>query len=208
MLKVRNDVFLHLAGESEHETLHPCGVVEVTSNGFTAEIEEDDLVPETGQEILIYYNLRRQFVNQSARIDTVRETEPDENGHSKVLVGIETTGEPVSAEARQCYRVSTVLAELAVSFGGCDDCPVTDVSPTGFGVISPKKFRVGRIITATFQYENLQHTGPVCIQSMRPQRGGRFRYGVHCVSREFQAVVQRISMALQRQQLRRLSGLD
>ena len=207
MLTVGNDVFLQLTGDSEDRTLHPSSVVEVTGNVFTAELEEDDLAPEAGQEILIYYNLRREFVNQSARIDTVLETEPDENGQSKVLVGIERTGEPVSAEARQSYRVSTVLAELAVSFGGCDDCPVMDVSPTGFGVISPEKYRVGRIVMVTFQYENLQHTGHVCIQSMRPQRGGRFRYGVHCVSREFQAVTQKISMALQRQQLRRLAGL-
>ena len=174
MLTVGNDVFLQLTSESEHRTLHPSSVVEVTDHVFTAELEEHDLAPEAGQEILIYYNLRHEFVNQSARIDTVLETEPDENGQSKVLVAIERTGEPVSAEDRQCYRVSTVLAELAVSFGGCGDCPVMDVSPTGFSVISPKKYRVGRIVTATFQYENLQHTGHVCIQSMRPQRDGRF----------------------------------
>ena len=42
---------------------------------------------------------------------------------------------------------------------------------------------------------------------MRAHQGGRFRYGVHCVSREFQAIMQEISMALQRQQLRRLAGL-
>ena len=83
-----------------------------------------------------------------------------------------------------------------------------DVSLTGFSVISPKKYRVGRGVTATFRYEDLQHTGHVYIQSMRPRRDGRFRYGVHCVSREFQAVMQKISMALQRQQLRRISGLS
>ncbi len=207
MLTVGNDVFLQLTSESEHRTLHPSSVVEVTDHVFTAELEEDDLAPEAGQEILIYYNLRHEFVNQSARIDTVLETEPDENGQSKVLVAIERAGEPVSAEDRQCYRVSTVLAELAVSFGESDDCPVVDVSPTGFGVISPEDYRTGSVVTTSFQYEDLQHAGQVCIQSKRAFRGGRFRYGVHCVSKEFQAVMQQISMALQRQQLRRLSGL-
>ena len=83
MLTVGNDVFLQLAGESEHGTLHPGSVVDVTGNVFTTELEEDDLLPEAGQEILIYYNLRHEFVKQSARIDTVQEAEPDENGQRR-----------------------------------------------------------------------------------------------------------------------------
>jgi len=200
--------------------LHPSKVVEVTENALTVEIDEntypfdvegDCQTLEVDQEILIYYNLDGDFLKQTARIDEVLEPEHEENdenkdGRKKVFVKMVAMGEPVSAESRQCYRVSTVVAELTASFGQCDDCQIVDVSITGFAVISLEEFPVGKVVTATPRYKDLQPTGSVCIHSVRALRDGRFRYGLHCLEKSFQEEMQKFSMDVQRQQLRRLAG--
>ena len=173
MLTIGNDVFLQLADESRR-MLHPSKVVEVTEYAFTVELEENiscfDVEGDglkTDHEILVYYNRHCDFLMQAARIDEVVEpvdNQDHENGddQSKVLVRLEATGEPVSAESRQCYRVSTVLAKLSASFGECDDCQLVNVSPTGFAVISREEYPVGRIVMASPGYDDLRPTGPVC----------------------------------------------
>jgi hypothetical protein len=217
------DVFLQLAGKSRR-MLYPSKVVEVTENTFTVELEEnifsfdaegEGQALETDQEILIYFNRQRNFLKQAARIDELLKPVDDEfeneddqckDHQCKVLVRLEATGEPVSAESRQCYRVSTVVAELSASFGECDDCELVDVSSTGFAVISREEYPVGKVVTASPRYEDLRPTGPVCIQSVQALNDGRFRYGVHCVEKSFQEEVQQLGMELQRLQLRRLAG--
>ena len=52
----------------------------------------------------------------------------------------------------------------------------------------------------------LQETGRVQVHSVRMLRDGRFRYGVCSLDDELGAVLQQISMALQRAQLRRLAA--
>ena len=89
--------------------------MEVAGAVFTVELEEADLFPESGQEVLIYYNRKREFVKHSARIGTLSQTEADADGVTKVRVEFETFGLPVSAEGRQCYRVSTVVSGLRFS---------------------------------------------------------------------------------------------
>ncbi len=218
MLTIGQDVFLQLGDESR-QMLHPSKVVEVTENALTVEIEkntfsfdvEDDCrTLEADQEILIYYKLDGDFLKQAARIDEVLEPEHEENDENKddqkkKFAKMEAMGEPVSSESRQCHRVSTVMAELTASFGQCDDCQIVDVSITGFAVISLEEFPVGKVVTATPRYKDLQPTGTVCIHSVRALRDGRFRYGLHCVEQSFQEEMQKLSMDVQRQKLRRLA---
>ena len=112
----------------------------------------------------------------------------------------------MSAEDRQCFRVSCAVEGLTISFGGTDNCLLVDVSSTGFGVVSPDEYEVGSIVTATPKYEELEHTGNVRIQSVVASRNGGFRYGVCCIDKDLERVVQQISMEIQRSQLRRLAA--
>ena len=219
MLRIGQNVFLQLDGKSRR-TLHPSQVVEVTPNALTIEMDEsifsfdvegDCWTIEAAQEILIYYNLDGKFVKQTARIDEEFEAEHEENDDNKddqkkVFVKMEPMGEPVSSESRQFHRVSTVFEELSASFGQCDDCKIVDVSITGFALISPEEFPVGKVVTATARYKDLQPTGSVCIHSVRALRNGHFRYGLHCVEKSFQEQLQKLSMDVQRQILRRLTS--
>lgn len=52
-------------------------------------------------------------------------------GEKGTVATLKTICEPVSAESRQCYRVSTVMNDLAVTFGGESNSPLRDVSVPG-----------------------------------------------------------------------------
>lgn len=82
-------VHLQLSSELDKPHLHPSKVVEAGPNALTVEVGRDECAPEEGQEILIYCNLRRGFVKQSARVTAVREPAADEDDQSKLLVEME-----------------------------------------------------------------------------------------------------------------------
>ena len=95
--------YLQIADESEERILHPATVHEWNENVYTAGLQKDDLAPEAGQEVLIYYENEREFMKQGARVELVSKRD------STTAFCFELTGDPVSAERRQCYRVSTVM---------------------------------------------------------------------------------------------------
>ncbi|MHC4770016.1 MAG: hypothetical protein ACYTEI_15105 [Planctomycetota bacterium] len=184
MLASETKIFLHLPGESTKTILHPATVKEPGEHGHTAELEESDVALEAGLDIFVYYELERNFVKQAARIEAVMQTEPT------LVVGFEVTGEIVSAENREWYRVSTGLANLTMDFGNENGCPLLDVSSVGFAV---------------------EYHGKARIQSIRELSGGRYRYGVHSIQDkasggDLRKGQQLISASVEREQLRRLAG--
>ena len=222
MLTTGQNVFLQIV-DNPPRALCPSGAVEVTGTALTVRIKDscapdvDEILQavEIGQETLIYYTLEHEFLNQPVRVDEVLSPEPDaidacQDGGNAVLVSMKTLGAPVSAESRQCYRVSTVVAELTTSFDRYDDCELVDVSNTGFAVTSEEEFPVGAVITDTPRFEDLEPSGPVCIQSVRELKDGRFRYGLHCVELSFQKQMQKLRMPLQQSETaaNRLYELD
>ena len=215
MLNLEQDVFLQPASKSRR-LLHPGKVVRIRHQSLTVILEEnlassditgdDGLCLKRDQKIFIYFNRQRNFLKQAARIVDVSETATEsEQDESNNCVRLETEGEPVPAENRESYRVSTVHAELTATFGEIAECALVDISAKGFAVISPQKYTVGQLVTAAPHYEDFQSVGKVCIQSAQALKDGRFRYGVVCVEKNFQAKVQKLCMLLQRQQLRRLA---
>ncbi|MHC4826979.1 MAG: hypothetical protein ACYTEY_10510, partial [Planctomycetota bacterium] len=148
MLASESRIFFNLPSESKERVLHPATVREPGEAGYTAEIEEPDVALEAGQDIFIYYEIERKFVKQAARIDAVMQTNPT------LVVGFETTGEPVAAESREWFRVSTVVANLTVDFGSKTGCPLLDVSSVGFAVESAERFEVGQVVPATLRFQD------------------------------------------------------
>jgi hypothetical protein len=204
MLVSESKIFFSIPNESKKLILHPATVKETGTCGYTAELEESEVGLEAGQDVFVYYEFRRKFVKQAARVETVMQTDP-------TLVGFRVTGEAISAESREWFRVSTVMAKLSADFGPETGCPLLDVSSVGFAVEATQSYQVGDVLTATLKYQSRQFSGKARIQSVRELGGSRFRYGVHSIEDktsggDLRKGQQQISAAVEREHLRRLAG--
>jgi len=206
MPTIDETIFVRFQNESKNRILHPVKITETAgSDNLTVKPEDPELPLEAELEFLLYFEKQRKFMQQPARVEALLE------GEQGVVAVLKTVGEPVSAESRQCYRVSTVLSKLTATFGGVDDCSLRDVSVTGFSVLAKKQYKNGQVIDAELRFEGKKYIGKTSIQSVTPMEDGLVRYGVNCVKAAASPTaldkgVQKISMATQRQQLNRLSG--
>ncbi len=196
--------FVQVPDESSQRALHSAVVQGFANNTYTAELQEDAALLETGQDIFVYYESSGEFTRQSARIDVIADTP------SGGTFSFQFTGDAVSAESRQCYRVSTVMAAVTATFGGEENCPVVDVSPTGFAVIATEQYKASDIVEATIRFEGETFSGRGRIESVQELSAGRIRCGLHCLDGKstdetLSKGLQQISAAVQRQHLRRLS---
>jgi hypothetical protein len=204
MLASETKIFLNLPNDSKQRVLHPATVKETRKHGYTAELEESNIPLRPGQDLFVYYDLKRRFVKQHARIDVVMQTTPI------LVVAFQLTGEPMSAESREWFRVSTVMANLTASVGTEPECRLLDVSTAGFAIEAGKRHEIGQIVPVTLRYQGSQFSGHARIQSMRQIGKGRYRYGLHAVEDktsggDLRKGQQHISAAIEREQLRRLS---
>ena len=98
MVGIGSGFHLHFPGKSMQRILHPAKVVGLQDDTYTAEVEEQSLGVESGQDVLVYFEKNREFMQQSAQIESVGESEEGQ------IITLTTTGEPVSAESRKRYR--------------------------------------------------------------------------------------------------------
>ena len=217
MLQPESNIFFRIPENNKVKYLQPAHVLGLQDSIFTAEIpvggdDDAELMPAEGleldlsggQEVLVYFEHRGEFMQQPACIETTADAQ------GKLLVGFRTIGEPMSAERRQCYRVSTLIACLEARLGE-HSCHLVDVSVTGFAVITDQEHSIGTVLPVTLFYEGMEYSGEACVQSTRKLTKGRMRYGLHAVVDKserstLQAGLVHISMAVQREQLRRMSG--
>ncbi len=203
MIQAEDGIFIQIPGESEQRVLHPANIVGYQDGVYTIALEEDDITLEVEQDLLIFYERIRDFVQQTAQVEAVLDA-PDESQ----IVGIRPIGDPVSAESRQCYRVSTLIANLSATMGQQENCQLADVSSTGFSIISSESFSIGNQVPVELRYENERFPGIGCIQSIKELGPNRYRYGLHCIETkksgsDLTRGLQHISTAVQRIQLKR-----
>ncbi len=196
--------FVQVPDDSSQRILHSAVVHGFANNTYTAELQEDAALPESEQDIFVYYESSGKFARQPARIVLIVDTP------SGRRFTFQFTGDAVSGETRQCYRVSTIMAAVIATFGGEENCPVVDVSATGFAVIAAEQYKTTDIVEATIRFEGETFSGRCRVESARELIAGRFRYGLHCVDGKstdetLSKGLQQISAAVQRQHLRRLS---
>jgi hypothetical protein len=206
MLKTESVIFLNIPDISEERVLHRAKIITAEEKLYSAELEEEGLALEDEMGLFIYFKLDRKFMRQAARIGSVSGSE------SKTLVEFETIGEPFSAENRQALRISSVGADLKAMFGAEKDCEVVDVSATGFAVYSTKEHAIDSRVETTLYFEGETFIGTVSVMAV-VKRKGQIRYGVHCLNEpktgsSLKKGLGRITMAIQRKQLARLSRLD
>lgn len=205
MLHAKMDVFFRVPNDNNRRVLHPGMLVSTSAEGFTAEVSSDALKMEPSQDLLLYYQVKNKFVQQPIRVEGALESE------GRRILSFKTTGDAVSAESRQCYRVATVIAGMTASVGNESKCQVNDVSATGFSIVSANEYTVGTNVPVTMIHEGKKYMGTACVQSVRELQPGKVRYGLFCLSGKtgsgnLAQGLSQISMAMQRAQLRRMAG--
>ncbi|GJM25136.1 MAG: hypothetical protein DHS20C16_15510 [Phycisphaerae bacterium] len=215
MVGIGNGCFLMFPGESSSRILHPGEVRGFSDDVFTLEMKVSDLSIDSDRDALVYFEKNRDFMQQPARIEAVELLEADEasdeNEGPKLLVEISVHGEPVSAESRQHYRVSTVIVGYEADVNEEVSCKVLDVSGTGLAVIASESYEIGNVLDVSIVEDGKTYSGRAGVQSVRELAKKQTRYGLYCVDEtkgpdSLVAGLKRANMRLQREQLRRLAG--
>ncbi len=205
LLKAGERIHLKNPDYPDKRVLHSGHAVGVEGEVVIAEFEPPKfrVAPDAG--FIVFYEERRKFVQQAARIDSVEE------GEERWRIRIELVGDTAPAEGREVYRVTTLSASIYAVFGEEAECPVVDVSSTGFALISKQELDIGTKLPASIEHDGENYAGDVVIQSIQERRDG-MRYGVRYLSTgdqpsQFEDGLNLISMAVQREQLAR-QGVD
>ncbi len=206
-MKTDMDIFLRTP---EHEPLYPGKVRAATDKGRNAVFQGGAFSLEDGAEVLVFYEINRHFMQQPVRVLSVVEKKIDDDG-TRITLEFETTGDPISAEKRECYRVSCYSANVEAQLGEDPEmCEVLDLSATGFAISSDAEYTVGQTLLATLYYYGKHVLGTAVIESSAAFRK-KNRYGLRAVDDErpkatLKKDLYRINLVVQREQLVRLSG--
>ena len=208
MIKTGNDV-LFQEPTCDTRRLRRSVVVDASADEFSIQFVAEPFAFEVDQEVLMYFNGKREFMQQIARVTEV--SHPEEGSDESITFVLETVGDPISAENRQHYRVSTISANLEANVGSEENLSVQDLSSTGFAVLATNQYELGQTVEVSIAHGEEHCHGIASIQSVRDFGGGRIRYGMRAIEEdphtgEFLQVLQRISLAVQREQLQRSGG--
>lgn len=197
-------VFLCLAKEGARRVLHPAVIGSAANGLYTAQFEDSSVAPQPGQNALVFFDRRGEFTQQAIRIDAVIE------GEGRPTLGFIPAGEPVSAESRQCFRVSTVLANIPAHIG---DHPgaLVDASASGFAIMSGASHAIGQTLSVSIDFAGERFEGMATVQSAEHLPAGSTRFGLHLATgagagRNLKTGLQRVTAEVQRIQLRRRAG--
>jgi hypothetical protein len=205
MLKVDSELHIQDPSIQNKRYLHKGTVLEVTGDAIIAAYANSRFEIENEQEVAVFYNHNRKFLQQAAKVLDVLDDE------TQLVLKIETRGDPVSAEGREHYRVSTASADIKATIGDEGDCALVDISAMGFAVITHQNLNLGSSVTAAVTYVGEDYSGTVCVQSVRDLGRGRIRYGMRYLEDESQAGtlrtgLQKICIAVERELLKNQSG--
>jgi len=206
-MKTDMEIFLRIP---EHESLYPGKVLATSDIGYNAVFEEQGLSLEDGAEVIVFFNRNHRFTQQPVRVLSVAKEKTGDN-RTRTTLELETTGDPISADSRECYRVSCYSADLKAQLGDDpQECEVLDVSATGFAIFSNAEYSVGQLLQATLTHDGIPVQGTTVVQSCRTF-GNKSRYGLRAVDDQrpnatLQKDLNRINLAIQREQAARLSG--
>jgi len=204
MFEPRSEIHMQDPRRSDKRFLYGGAVTVTTGNEATVSFGELDLNLLPGQTVALFFERKRKFMQQAARVVEVEQTESD------LIVDLELVGEAVSAEGREFYRVSTISAEITADVNEESDCVLVDVSAMGFAVIARNHYPLGFTVATTLRYAGEEHTGIVCVQSVRNLGRGLIRYGMRYLENEgttdgLKKGLQQVSLAVEREMLRRRS---
>lgn len=206
MLKKDSELFFQIPDSLGRRVLHPCKVQDTLAGTHRLEFNETPDSLRDDMDSLIFFEQRREFMQQAVRVQSVVQSEPT------CIIEVELTGNPVSAESRQYYRVSCLASAISATVGKEADCEVIDVSATGFAVYAGEAYKIGDNVDVKLHYAGREYAGRAVIQSSKPLTRSRTRYGMQSLpgrdgrSNDLHGALGQINLAIQREQLQRLSG--
>jgi hypothetical protein len=205
MIKTGSDI-LFQEPTCDTRRLRRSVVVDTGEEDFSIQFVAEPFAFEKDQEVLMYFNGKREFMQQIGRVTDI--AAPEEGADSALTFVITPVGDPISAESRENYRVSTISAALEARVGDETELKVQDLSATGFAVVASKDYQIGQTIEVEISSGDECCHGIASVQSIRDFGGGRIRYGMRAIESDphtgvFLETLQRISLAVQRDQLKR-----
>ena len=215
--------YVQIPNQTGERILHPSVVVEKEGSKYVAEVEVSSPPLEAGNDIVIFFELNGEFMQQAGRIDMVKPATASSedtstssslnSNHPSTSVGFQLVGEAISAENRQSFRVSTVMIDLTASLENEVNCPLLDISSSGFSLLSSREHAYGSLVEVALAFGPDTYSGKVRIQNVIENPKGVFRYGLRrvedtMIDHELATGCQVISMEIQRMQLRRRTGSD
>jgi len=205
MFKTGTDI-LFQEPTSETRLLRGSTVAETEGEHFTVEFGEEEIQLEVGQELLCYFDGKREFMQQIVRLVELLAKEP------QLVAKLVTVGDPISAESRQTCRVSAISVDIFAEVGEERGLRLQDVSATGFALIAKGSYPIGATLPVSITFEGDIYSGVAAIQSGRQLRPGRIRYGLHPLAEgpgagDLLDGLRQVSLAVQREQLKRNSGM-
>lgn len=149
----------------------------------------------------------------------VRYTDPDDGRFMGVACVVESVdgervalrveGESRPANQRASFRVNTACAGITARVGRFDGCDVLDVSSAGIRVQVPSAIREGTSVAVRIDRDGEQIEGKFIVRRVGRTKGG-IQVGLCADPRDSQlsGALTRLTSAMQREQLRRRSGVD
>ncbi len=172
MLKEGSSVYLGLDDPSGGRVLRPGIIAAIAKDRCTIGFENSELSIKTGDERLIYYHEFQEFVQRRVRVEEQSETGP----LSRVVMKF--IGDAISADTRQEYRVSAINAGLTATLDTEESCTIQEISRSGLGLVSDRKYTIGQILNVTLHFVGEDYSGQMVIEWLRQLDGDRNQYGL------------------------------
>jgi hypothetical protein len=188
-------------GQGGDASYRPAAVAECDGSKFVAEFA-DHVFVSVGARAAVRGNIDEKFSMATAKVQAFLRTKP------RPALRFVVIGQPELAELRSTFRVSAAGVKLTAELADETDCDVLDVSVSGVSAITPNEYTVGQQLQVAICNEGKRFVGRARVCSVRPFCDGRHRLGLQVLAGEHELAggLQRVSMAVQREHLRRLSA--
>ncbi|HZK81021.1 MAG TPA: PilZ domain-containing protein [Humisphaera sp.] len=201
MLRTDGEIFILIPEASNNAILHPGKVMSCDDSKFQAASVEQ-ITAAVGSDVNTFAAVNGKFMQQGAKVLEWQLTE------AGAVFSCARTGPIVSAEQRQIYRVSAVMAGIVAQIGKEINCQVMDVSAEGFAAIATNPLQIGTLTEIGLRFEQTIIKTTARVQTAKTLANGKVRYGFLIPDKQNAArkLFYQISGAIQRAQLKRLSG--
>lgn len=136
-MKPGQEVYVRLPNEEQERVLHTCLCLEWDEHGAVLSINDTEIGPEPGQDILIYFNEKTKFLQMAVRI-----TRATHEG-AALLIELERQSNPISADGRETFRITTLTSGIEAQVDDKDRCSLRDISVVGFAIITSESYQMG-----------------------------------------------------------------
>lgn len=174
---------------------------EVTDSSCIIEFHEH-IWPQAGTSVTLYADVRGKFFQQSGRVAQLLQAKPC------VVIAFALEGESSPADTRSSFRVGVAAWDISARVGEDENCTLCDVSAEGIGVITNTAYMVGSMVNIRVSAQNCIVEGTMRVQSCARHSETQFRCGMLAEDSRhpLRRAVEKLSIAIQRAQLRRMAG--